>query len=183
VTPETVTCPSCKAVLISDEEQHLPGVTAVDDKVLRGEKPPPPRNRLLSWISGEYTDETPTPANTEAIAPPDAEVQREIRRLEIEAETANLQAEADALQSVAVIEGRLVEVPEGIRPLEIDESAAAAVAAGAGTEGAPVSDDDGTAAQAAEDAPTTEAAADDNAATDDSTATEVTPTTEDEPSA
>src|SRR5436190_23274611 len=85
VTPETVTCPSCAAVLISDEEPDLPGVTAVDAKVLRGEKPPPPRNRLLSWISGDYPDEASSPADALAVAPPDPQVQREIRRLEYEA--------------------------------------------------------------------------------------------------
>lgn len=120
VTAETVTCPSCAAVLISDEEQDLPGVTAIDAKILRGEKAPPPRNRLLSWISGDYPDQTPSPADSQAVAPPDPAVQREIRRLEYEAEVASLQAEADAILSEAVVEGRVVEVPDGIRPLELD---------------------------------------------------------------
>jgi hypothetical protein len=111
VTPETVTCPSCKAVLISDEEPNLPGVTAVDLKVIAGERPPQ-RNRLLSWISGEYPEEIPTETNAQAIAPPDPAVQREIRRLEFEAEVANLQAEADALLSEAVAEGRIVVTDE-----------------------------------------------------------------------
>jgi hypothetical protein len=126
VTPETVTCPSCGAVLITDEEPNLPGVTAIDDKVMRGERPPQ-RNRLLSWISGEYQEaEVVTTTDAQAIAPPDAEVQREIRRLEFEAEVANLQAEADALQSEAVVEGLVVDVPEGIRPLAVNEPAASA---------------------------------------------------------
>jgi hypothetical protein len=125
VTPETATCPSCGAVLITDEEPDLPGVTAVDAKVVRGEKPPQ-RNRLLSWISGEYQEEAPADTHPEAIAPPDPDVQREIRRLEHEAEVANLQAEADALLSEAVVEGRVVEVPEGIRPLVMNEPMAAA---------------------------------------------------------
>jgi hypothetical protein len=133
VTPETVTCPSCNAVLITDEEPNLPGVTAVDAKVMRGERPPQ-RNRLLSWISGEYTDEVPATANTQAIAPPDPEVQREIRRLELEAEVASLQAEADAILSEAVVEGRVVDVPEGIRPFVVNDPAEAATgdAPGAG---------------------------------------------------
>ena len=129
VTPETVICPSCAAVLISDEEPDLPGVTEVDAKILRGEKPPPPRNRLLSWISGDYPDQTASPADAQAVAPPDPEVQREIRRLEYEAEVASLQAEADALLSEAVIEGRVVEVPDGIRPLELDPAAEVETAA------------------------------------------------------
>jgi len=135
VTPETVTCPSCGAVLISDEEPNLPGVTAVDAKVMRGERSPQ-RNRLLSWISGEYTDEVPATANTQAIAPPDPEVQREIRRLELEAEVASLQAEADAILSEAVVEGRVVDVPEGIRPLVVNDPAEAATADAPGVEAA-----------------------------------------------
>jgi len=120
VTPTTVTCPSCKAVLISDDEPNLPGVTAVDDKILRGEKPPPPRNRLLQWISGEYPDQAVTPVDSQAIAPPEPDVQREIRRLEQEAEIASLQAEADALLSEAIVEGRVVEAPDGIEPLQLE---------------------------------------------------------------
>jgi hypothetical protein len=132
VTPETVICPSCAAVLISDVEPDLPGVTEVDAKILRGEKPPPPRNRLLSWISGDYPDQASSPADAQAVAPPDPEVQREIRRLEYEAEVASLQAEADALLSEAVVEGRVVEVPDGIRPLELDPAGEGETAATVG---------------------------------------------------
>ena len=46
------------------------------------------------------------PADTGALAPPDADVRREILRLELEAEVANLQAEADALRAEAAVEGR-----------------------------------------------------------------------------
>ena len=149
VTPETVICPSCAAVLISDEEPDLPGVTAVDAKILRGEKPPPPRNRLLSWISGEYPDQAASPADALAIAPPDAEVQREIRRLEYEAEVASLQAEADALLSEAVIEGRVVEVPDGIRPLELDPAAPGETGTTVGGEAAEVAEPTATDSSAA----------------------------------
>jgi hypothetical protein len=155
VTPETVICPSCAAVLISDVEPDLPGVTEVDAKILRGEKPPPPRNRLLSWISGDYPDQASSPADAQAVAPPDPEVQREIRRLEYEAEVATLQAEADALLSEAVIEGRVVAVPEGIRPLELDPAA------------------EGQTAATVADEATTEATVIDSTATD-STATDAT---------
>jgi hypothetical protein len=116
VTPETVTCPSCGAILLSGEEPDLPGVTAIDQSVIRGEKKPVirSRSRLLSWISGEYPEDTSTAGSPEALAPPDPQVQREILRLELEAEVANLQAESDALLSEAVAEGR--ELPEGIQP-------------------------------------------------------------------
>jgi hypothetical protein len=68
-----------------------------------------PRSRLLSWISGEYPDEAPTAADAGALAPPDAEVRREMLRLALEAEVANLQAEADALIAEATLEGRAPE--------------------------------------------------------------------------
>jgi hypothetical protein len=171
VTPETVSCPSCGAVLITDEEPNLPGVTAVDAKVMRGEKPPQ-RSRFLSWISGEYPEETPTETDAQAIAPPDREVQREIRRLTYEAEVANLQAEVVARQAEAVVEGRVVEVPEGIRPLETNEPGASASEGGEGD--APIADAESSAADAptADDEPAAgEApAADDDPAADDTSA-------------
>lgn len=126
VTPETATCPSCGAILISDEEPELPGVTEVDQAIVRGEKKPAGRSRLLSWISGEYPEDISAVADAQALAPPDAEVQREILRLELEAEVANLQAESDALRSEAAAEGR--ELPDGIEPFATSSAAAADVA-------------------------------------------------------
>jgi hypothetical protein len=113
--PNATTCPSCGASLTSAVEPDVPGLTAVDAKAAR-EKPPRSRSRLLSWISGEYPEQAPVEAETSAIAPPDPQVQREILRLEIEAEVANLQAEADAMVSDAVAQGRVPDLPEGLRP-------------------------------------------------------------------
>lgn len=113
---DAAVCPSCGAILTADDGPDLPGVTAVDAHALRNEKAPASRNRLLSWISGEYPEDVPSAADAHAIAPPDPDVQREIRRLELEAEVANLQAEADAMLSEAVAEGRVVEIPEDLRP-------------------------------------------------------------------
>jgi hypothetical protein len=76
VTAGTATCPNCGAVLEGDEDTVLPGITAVDDKVLRGETKPQQRSRLLSWISGE----------------------------DVEAEVANLQAEVEARRIEAVVD-------------------------------------------------------------------------------
>ena len=118
VTHETAVCPSCRAILISGEEQDLPGVTAVDQTVVRGEKKPaPPKHRLLSWISGDYLDDAPQVSDTHALAPPDLDVQREILMLELEAEVHNLQAEADANYAEAVVEGRVADLPEGFATL------------------------------------------------------------------
>jgi hypothetical protein len=103
------TCPSCGATIEGDAvDPSLPGLTAIDAAaIVRGKQPTTrSRNRLLSWISGEYPDEEATAGDPSALAPPDLEVRREILRLELEAEVANLQAEAEALRAEATVEGR-----------------------------------------------------------------------------
>ena len=134
IVPGSPTCASCGASLESEEDRDVPGLTAVDTAILRGEKkeqPPASRNRLLSWISGDYTVEPAplTPSEAQALAPPDPEVQREIIRLELEAEVANLQAEADSLLSEAVVEGRVAELPEDVQELATGEFDAETLAA------------------------------------------------------
>ena len=108
-TGEPETCPSCGAALTVDPttDPALPGLTAIDAAAIVRAKTPVarPRSRLLSWISGEYPDETPSAADAGALAPPDPEVRREMLRLALEAEVANLQAEADALIAEATVEG------------------------------------------------------------------------------
>jgi len=113
-TGDPETCPSCGAALAVDPttDTSLPGLTAIDAAAIVRAKTPVarPRNRILSWISGEYPDDAPSPTEAGALAPPDAEVRREMLRLELEAEVANLQAEADSLLAEATVEGRLPEV-------------------------------------------------------------------------
>jgi hypothetical protein len=164
VVPGSPTCASCGAILESDEDRDVPGLTAVDLAALRPETKPASRNRLLSWISGEYPDEAPSASEAQALAPPDAEVQREIIRLELEAEVHNLQAERDALLSEAVVEGRLDDLPEEIQPLATGEFDAKTLAAA-------TTDEDGlpvpaaAAAAAASETPATPAK--DESASDD----------------
>jgi hypothetical protein len=106
-------CPSCGATLAGDAalDSSLPGLTAIDAAAIVRSREPAKRgrNRLLSWISGEYPEEPGTKVDPGALAPPDADVRREILRLELEAEVANLQAEADALRAEATAEGRSPE--------------------------------------------------------------------------
>ena len=113
-------CPSCKATLSSTGpgEASLPGVTAIDHEALlrTSREPRPQRNRILSWLSGEYVEETTTPVEPQAIAPPDLEVRREILRLELEAEIADKQAEADSILADAAVEGRPLPGLEPWRP-------------------------------------------------------------------
>jgi len=108
---DEVSCPSCGATLTADVEPQLPGVTAIDAQAIARASQAPvrqSRSRLLSWISGEYDAGEGAPADSGALAPPDGAVKREILRLELEAEVANLQAENDSL----VAEARL-EDPDG----------------------------------------------------------------------
>jgi hypothetical protein len=120
------TCPSCGAALAVDPttDPALPGLTAIDTAAIVRAKAPVarPRNRLLSWISGDYPDETATVAEAGALAPPDQEVRREMLRLELEAEVANLQAEADALRAEATVEGR---GPGAVEPVDGSDAALA----------------------------------------------------------
>src|SRR5512141_613881 len=113
LTPDATVCPTCGANLVADGDPNVPGVTAIDAaSLVRSKAPPQSRNRLLSWISGEYQPDLPSKAESHAIAPPDDEVRREILRLELEAQVANLQAEADAIRAEAVAEGRTIDLPD-----------------------------------------------------------------------
>ena len=147
LAPDAAVCPSCGANLTSDEEQQLPGVTAVDQELLlRNIKKSPGRSRILSWISGEYEPEGQSQVEAGALQPPDPNVQREILRLQLEAEVANLQAEADALYAEAVVDGRVSELPEGIEAIATGSPLSDVIA------GLQASDDTATAAPAEQDA-------------------------------
>ena len=117
-TTDLETCPSCKATLASTGtgEAALPGVTAIDHEALlrANREPRQQRSRILSWLSGEYVDEGEAPPEPQAIAPPDLAVRREILRLEIEAEIADKQAEADSILADAAVEGRTIP---GLEPV------------------------------------------------------------------
>ena len=142
-TPDAIACPSCGANLVADGDPNVPGVTAIDAaSLVRSRTAPQPRSRLLSWISGEYQSDTPSQSEAQAIAPPDDEVRREILRLELEAQVANLQAEADAIRAEAAAEGRTIDLPEAAAPddeeaTEEPEATAAAEAVTEATEGEP----------------------------------------------
>lgn len=112
LTADATVCPSCGANLVADGDPNVPGVTAIDAaSLIRSNSSQRPRSRLLSWISGEVEADLPSKTEAQAIAPPDDEVRREILRLELEAEVANLQAEADAIRAEAAAEGRTIELP------------------------------------------------------------------------
>jgi hypothetical protein len=121
------TCPTCGATLIGEGDNNLPGVTAIDAAaIIRGRAEPRPqrRNRLMSWISGEYPEEE-KPAPPGSLDPPPDDVRREMLRLEIEAQVANLQAEASAMAAEQAVEA----VEAGAAPEVAAADAAATVAA------------------------------------------------------
>ena len=100
------TCPTCGATLIGEGDSQVPGVTAIDaEAIIRAGRDVKPRqrSRLMSWISGEYPeDEAPAPPGS--LDPPSADVRREMLRLELEAQVANLQAEAGAMAAEQAVD-------------------------------------------------------------------------------
>lgn len=97
---DTVTCSSCGARLQGEGDQPLPGLTAIDPvAVIEGVRAPQrPRSRLVAWLTGADIEEgMQQPASPEALAPPPPEVQREMLRLQMEAELTQLSAEVESL--------------------------------------------------------------------------------------
>jgi hypothetical protein len=98
----------------------VPGLTAIDaEAIVRAARQPvvQRRSRLLSWISGEYDTGDDTPPPPGSVAPPDLDVRREMLRLELEAEVANLQAEAGLVMAEAELEAREKGLPAEAAPV------------------------------------------------------------------
>ena len=150
------TCPSCGATLTSSPlADQLPGVTTLDtEAILRARSAVArPRSRLLSFITGETDEGTAeAAASAESLAPPSADVRREMLRLELAAEVADLEAEVQSLETEARLEAGV--------PLTPEEAAAAEAEVHAGTAA------DTTTAAAAPAAGSTTAATDTTPAAD-----------------
>jgi hypothetical protein len=115
---ETV-CPSCGATLLGDGETQVPGLTAIDaEAILRNARAAKakPRSRLMSWISGDYEDESAGAAAPGSLAPPPLAVRREMLLLELEAQVANAQAEVESMAADAAIEGSALDVRSAAVP-------------------------------------------------------------------
>ena len=129
-----VTCPTCGATLIGEGDNQVPGVTAIDaEAIIRAGRDAKPRqrSRLMSWLSGEYPEED-RPAPPGSLDPPTADVRREMLRLELEAQVANLQAEAEAMAAEQAVDA----VDAGTAPEVAAADAAIAAAAPAETDAA-----------------------------------------------
>jgi hypothetical protein len=110
------TCPSCGATLLGDGDTSVPGLTAIDaEAILRSARAAKakPRSRLLGWISGEYDeDASGVTAAPGSLAPPPADVRREMLRLELQAQVANAQAEVESMAADEAVEhGRSLAGP------------------------------------------------------------------------
>src|SRR6188508_1037465 len=95
-------CPSCDAVLsAAPVDGEIRGVTALDpEAILRARSEVSrPRNRILSFITGEVATDTGAPVSPESLAPPADDVRREMLRLQLEAERADLEAETVAMKA------------------------------------------------------------------------------------
>jgi hypothetical protein len=141
--PDVDRCPSCGAPLASSSasEAQLPGVTTLDaEAIVRARaEVSRPRSRILSFITGDMPPETGGPASAESLAPPSDDVRREMLRLQLEAERADLEAETIALKSDVIAQhgihiGELTgDVPEGEPAEAVSAEPAAQPARGAET--------------------------------------------------
>ena len=130
-------CPSCGAALHESAEGPVPGVTQIDVDAVISARTPVQRSRgLIGWLAGEYEPE-PEQEKAEGLEPPDAEVRREMLRMELEA----LEAEVHSRQVEAVVEA--VEAGVDIETLQAaaEAEAGAASSDGAAPEGATDADE------------------------------------------
>jgi hypothetical protein len=98
-SPEDVTCGACGATLQGDAAIEIPGVTAIDGQHASRAATPRKVRRTFGALFVGGDDEIPPPSEAElpALAMPDAEVRREMLRLQLDAELADLTARAAAL--------------------------------------------------------------------------------------
>jgi hypothetical protein len=150
-------CPTCGATLIGEGETQVPGVTAVDAQaIVRSSHAAKTksRSRLMSWLSGEYDEGSDKPVPPGSVSLPTPEVRREMLRLEIEAEVANLNAEVESMASEAAVES-LIPIEILNAPYPSGNAAATPGAVEAGADAATGSAD--AAPAAAADAPPADA--------------------------
>ena len=98
-SPDDVTCGACGATLQGDTAIEIPGVTAIDGQHASRAAAPRKVRRTFGALFVGDDDEIPPPSEAElpALEMPDAEVRREMLRLQLDAELADLTARAAAL--------------------------------------------------------------------------------------
>jgi hypothetical protein len=97
--PDDVTCGACGATLKGDAAVEIPGVTAIDGQHASRAAAPRKVRRSFGalFVGGDNEIQAPAEAELPALAPPDAEVRREMLRLQMDAELVKLTARAAAL--------------------------------------------------------------------------------------
>jgi len=113
-------------------DPDIKGVTTLDpEAIIRARaEVTRPRGGLFSFLTGELPPETGGPASPESLAPPSDDVRREMLRLEIEAERADLVAETIALKS-DVLARHGIHVSQLAGDVSVDAEAGLVVATGA----------------------------------------------------
>jgi hypothetical protein len=105
---DVANCPSCGATLSGSREapSDLPGVTTLDtEALLRARSGPRRPNRLVSLLTGETGDDSaPASATPDSLAPPSEAVRREMLRMALEAEVADLEAEVNSINAEEALE-------------------------------------------------------------------------------
>jgi hypothetical protein len=97
--PDDVTCSVCGAALQGDAAIEIPGLTAIDGQhAWRAAAPRKVRRTFGAlFVGGDDEIRPPSAAELPALAMPDADVRREMLRLQLDAELADLTARAAAL--------------------------------------------------------------------------------------
>jgi hypothetical protein len=110
---EDATCVACGATLHGDSTVEIPGVTAIDSAHASRATAPRKTRRTLGSLFVGSDDGIPPPTQAElpALAMPDPEVRREMLRLQLDAELADLTARAAALAAEQGIPAPVIPVP------------------------------------------------------------------------
>ena len=96
---DDVTCGACGATLQGDPAVEIPGLTAIDAQHASRAAAPRKVRRTFGalFVGGDDEIQQPSAAELPALALPDAEVRREMLRLQLDAELADLTARAAAM--------------------------------------------------------------------------------------
>ena len=112
--PDAPVCPSCDARLVDEQGVEIPGVTTVYPGLLASAAAPRKVKRTFGSLLVGDDNEIPPPSEAElpALAPPDADVRREMLRLELDARLASLQAEVKAIEAEDGLRPEAPEAPD-----------------------------------------------------------------------
>ncbi|HEY5495550.1 MAG TPA: hypothetical protein VIK16_02750 [Candidatus Limnocylindrales bacterium] len=96
---DAATCSACGATLHGDAEVEIPGVTAIDGVHASRASAPRKVRRTFGalFVGGDDAIPPPSQAELPALAMPDPEVRREMLRIRLDAELADLTARVEAL--------------------------------------------------------------------------------------